>query len=69
LLTNLFSDDMGLESPNPANIFMFQKVDASGISDFIKETGFPFKWAQRLGGLEFPNAPGVSNNKNDVVNS
>lgn len=54
LLEELFPDDTGMESPNPANGYMFQKVDAKGISDFVSETGKPYLWAQKLAGVDFP---------------
>lgn len=54
VLEDLFPNDRGLESPNPANAFLFQKIDAQGIVDFIFETGRPFVWAQKLAGLQFP---------------
>ncbi|XP_021951482.1 THO complex subunit 5 homolog [Folsomia candida] len=54
LLEDLFPGDKGLNSPNPANQYLFQKVDTKEIADFVSETGRPFLWAQRLAGVEFP---------------
>lgn len=54
VLEELFTGDQGVESPNPANQYMFQKVDSKGMVDFILETGRPYVWAQELAGLKFP---------------
>ncbi|XP_021960014.1 THO complex subunit 5 homolog isoform X2 [Folsomia candida] len=54
LLEDLFPDDTGLYSPNPANRYLLQKVDTKEIADFVSATGRPFLWAQRLAGVEFP---------------
>jgi hypothetical protein len=60
IFTELVPNDTGLESPNPSNTFMFNKVDANGIEEFLQETGKPYRWAQRLAGLEFPEIPKIA---------
>ncbi|XP_065831134.1 THO complex subunit 5 homolog [Oscarella lobularis] len=54
-LSWLFPDDDGLASPNPANQFKLRKLGIDGdlFASFVNEMGIPYKWAQRLAGLNF----------------
>ena len=49
LLSGLFSDDYGDESPNIANGYQSKTVNHSQLADL----GKPYIWAQRLAGLDF----------------
>lgn len=55
-LTNLFPNDTGLTSPNPANKFLAEggefRIDES-------QSYRMYRWAQYLAGLNFAQAPGV----------
>lgn len=53
VLDNLLGADNGTSSPNPANHFQLKK---NGLEDFgavVSEVGKPYRWAQRLSGLQF----------------
>ncbi|ODM93791.1 THO complex subunit 5 B [Orchesella cincta] len=43
-----------VRKPNPANSFIFNKFGISSLSSYLKETGKPYLWAQKICGLEFP---------------
>ncbi|CAL8087830.1 unnamed protein product [Orchesella dallaii] len=60
VLIELFPNDYGQESPNPANNFIFNKFGISSFSTYLKETGKPYVWAQKICGLEFPELGGMS---------
>ncbi|KAM6965734.1 THO complex subunit 5 homolog [Aplochiton taeniatus] len=60
LLNCLYADDQGLETPNPANRYQFDKVGIVSFADYVEELGHPYLWVQSLGGLQFPSdAPGA----------
>ncbi|KAJ8005694.1 hypothetical protein DPEC_G00120580 [Dallia pectoralis] len=54
LLSCLYANDQGRETPNPANRYQFDKVGISVFGDYVVELGHPYQWVQRLGGLQFP---------------
>ncbi|KAM9821785.1 THO complex subunit 5 homolog [Syngnathus typhle] len=54
LLSCLYSNDHGRETPNPANRYQFDKVGIVSFVDYVEELGHPYKWVQNLGGLHFP---------------
>lgn len=54
VLTELFPNDCGLESPNPANYYLFNKFSITSLVSYLKETGKPYGWAQQACGLLFP---------------
>uniref|UniRef100_A0A3Q3E2P6 THO complex 5 n=1 Tax=Hippocampus comes TaxID=109280 RepID=A0A3Q3E2P6_HIPCM len=54
LLSCLYSNDHGTETPNPANRYQFDKVGIGSFADYVEELGHPYKWVQNLGGLNFP---------------
>ncbi|XP_051923822.1 THO complex subunit 5 homolog [Hippocampus zosterae] len=54
LLSCLYSNDHGRETPNPANRYQFDKVGIGSFADYVEELGHPYKWVQNLGGLNFP---------------
>eukprot|EP01102_Stenamoeba_stenopodia_P000386 TRINITY_DN10363_c0_g1_i1.p1 TRINITY_DN10363_c0_g1~~TRINITY_DN10363_c0_g1_i1.p1 ORF type:complete len:562 (-),score=158.50 TRINITY_DN10363_c0_g1_i1:62-1747(-) len=61
MLVNLFSNDTGIESPNPATaLLMKTKFDWE-----TESTKRPYKWAQWLGGLDFL-APLFDRSETDV---
>lgn len=53
ILDNMFGDDNGLCSPNPANHFQLKKNGLADFSQVVGEVGKAYRWAQRLAGLEF----------------
>uniref|UniRef100_A0A023GG96 Uncharacterized protein n=2 Tax=Amblyomma TaxID=6942 RepID=A0A023GG96_AMBTT len=53
ILDNMFGDDNGLCSPNPANHFQLKKNGLVDFSQVVAEVGKAYRWAQRLSGLEF----------------
>lgn len=57
ILSSLYVDDYGIESPNPKTIYQLQnlQVSAGELSKILdeKKLGKPFKWAQRLCGINF----------------
>uniref|UniRef100_A0A2M4BFD1 Putative tho complex subunit 5 n=1 Tax=Anopheles marajoara TaxID=58244 RepID=A0A2M4BFD1_9DIPT len=61
ILSELFSNDTGLESPNPKTNYQFEEImeDADLFISLLKEKGLgkPYRWAQELCGLEFITAP------------
>lgn len=54
VLNELFPNDCGLESPNPANYFIFNKFGITSLASYFKDIGKPYIWAQTVCGLEFP---------------
>uniref|UniRef100_A0A8C9VIZ9 THO complex 5 n=1 Tax=Scleropages formosus TaxID=113540 RepID=A0A8C9VIZ9_SCLFO len=54
LLSCLYADDQGMETPNPANRYQFDKVGITTFGDYVGEMGHPYIWVQNLGGLQFP---------------
>ncbi|CAL8119210.1 unnamed protein product [Orchesella dallaii] len=66
VLMELFPNDCGQESPNPTNNFIFNKFGISSFSTYLKETGKPYVWAQKICGLEFPELGGISGEGYDV---
>ena len=54
ILTNLFENDSGIESPNPATPYLLQKADVSDFSELALELGRPYIWAQKAAGVNFP---------------
>lgn len=51
ILMNLFSGDVGIESPNVANHYQLREV---GLDNFDqRKVGIPYLWAQKMGGLNF----------------
>ncbi|XP_077378240.1 THO complex subunit 5 homolog isoform X1 [Festucalex cinctus] len=55
LLSCLYANDSGRETPNPANRYQFDKVGIVTFADYVEDLGHPYKWVQNLGGLHFPN--------------
>lgn len=57
ILSSLYVDDYGIESPNPKTIYQLQnlQVSAGDLSKILEEKklGKPFIWAQRLCGISF----------------
>ncbi|XP_052872664.1 THO complex subunit 5 homolog [Anopheles cruzii] len=57
VLTELFPNDTGTESPNPKTKYQLQNVsiDAHELVQLLKDKGLgkPFRWVQELCGLEF----------------
>uniref|UniRef100_A0A665U316 THO complex 5 n=1 Tax=Echeneis naucrates TaxID=173247 RepID=A0A665U316_ECHNA len=54
LLSCLYTNDQGRETPNPANRYQFDKVGIVSFADYVDELGHPYMWVQSLGGLHFP---------------
>ncbi|KAL4646504.1 hypothetical protein GN956_G9390 [Arapaima gigas] len=54
LLSCLYANDQGIETPNPANRYQFDKVGIITFGDYVSEMGHPYIWVQNLGGLQFP---------------
>ncbi|KAG8012068.1 Tuftelin-interacting protein 11 [Nibea albiflora] len=54
LLSCLYTNDQGRETPNPANRYQFDKVGIVCFADYVEELGHPYTWVQTLGGLHFP---------------
>uniref|UniRef100_A0A4W5MIM1 THO complex 5 n=1 Tax=Hucho hucho TaxID=62062 RepID=A0A4W5MIM1_9TELE len=54
LLSCLYANDQGRETPNPSNRYQFDKVGISSFGDYVAELGHPYLWVQSLGGLKFP---------------
>lgn len=61
ILSGLYPDDCGVESPNPKTSYQLMnlQLDPSHLSKLLddKMLGKPFKWAQRLCGLNFTAKP------------
>ena len=51
VLRELYPGDVGLESPNPANIYQLARQKLGTFSSL--GLGMPYKWAQRMAGLHF----------------
>uniref|UniRef100_A0A1A8SHA5 THO complex 5 n=1 Tax=Nothobranchius rachovii TaxID=451742 RepID=A0A1A8SHA5_9TELE len=54
LLSCLYTNDQGRETPNPANRYQFDKVGIVSFADYVEDLGYPYMWVQNLGGLHFP---------------
>ncbi|XP_061585061.1 THO complex subunit 5 homolog [Cololabis saira] len=54
LLSCLYTNDQGRETPNPANRYQFDKVGIISFADYVEDLGYPYMWVQNLGGLCFP---------------
>ena len=63
LLTALFPDDYGDDSPNMVNVYQSKSVSHYQVA----ELGKPYLWAQRLAGLDFSGA--VKSAPKSFVNS
>uniref|UniRef100_A0AAQ4S8P4 THO complex 5 n=1 Tax=Gasterosteus aculeatus aculeatus TaxID=481459 RepID=A0AAQ4S8P4_GASAC len=57
LLSCLYTNDQGRETPNPANRYQFDKVGIVSFADYVDDLGHPYTWVQSLGGLHFPKDP------------
>ncbi|XP_055996153.1 THO complex subunit 5 homolog isoform X2 [Ostrea edulis] len=53
ILTDLYPGDHGNTSPNPANHYELRKLGLKDFTSYISEVGWPYLWAQWLGGLQF----------------
>lgn len=51
ILRELYSRDLGLESPNAANHYQLNRHNLGHFSSL--GVGIPYKWAQRMAGLHF----------------
>ncbi|XP_060521770.1 THO complex subunit 5 homolog [Cylas formicarius] len=49
----LDDDDKGLESPNPSTTYQLQKNGMGSFQSLISDIGYPFRWAQRICGIDF----------------
>ncbi|XP_068167122.1 THO complex subunit 5 homolog [Antennarius striatus] len=54
VLSCLYANDHGRETPNPANRYQFDKVGILTFADYVEDLGHPYVWVQGLGGLRFP---------------
>lgn len=59
VLDNLLGADSGMTSPNPANYFQLKKNGLEDFSTVVSTVGKPYRWAQRLSGLQFLETSGV----------
>ncbi|KAK7863751.1 hypothetical protein R5R35_011154 [Gryllus longicercus] len=53
ILTALFPQDLGTDSPNVANHYQLQQLGLEPFPNYLGELGLPYLWAQRLAGLDF----------------
>lgn len=51
ILRELYPQDSGLESPNPANQYQLSRHNLGSFSSL--GLGIPYRWAQRMAGLHF----------------
>ncbi|XP_066588651.1 THO complex subunit 5 homolog [Prorops nasuta] len=51
VLHELYPRDLGVDSPNPANQYQLQKYNLGSFASL--GLGTPYKWAQRMAGLQF----------------
>lgn len=51
VLRELYPGDIAAESPNPANIYQISQCKMQPFTSL--SLGLPYKWAQKLGGLNF----------------
>ncbi|KAK8407639.1 hypothetical protein O3P69_002291 [Scylla paramamosain] len=67
LLSCLFPEDDGHNSPNPANFFQLSHIHIN-LSDHLATTGRPYKWAQHLAGLSFSSyqQPSITEDSQEV---
>ena len=55
LLNEIYPGDCGNTSPNAANQYELRRLGLGDFSQYIKEIGRPYLWAQWLSGLQFLN--------------
>ena len=55
LLNEIYPGDCGSTSPNAANQYELRRLGLGDFSQYIKEIGRPYLWAQWLSGLQFLN--------------
>ncbi|XP_077996042.1 THO complex subunit 5-like [Glandiceps talaboti] len=53
VLSCLFPDDYGNDTPNTANNYQLSKLGMDSFRAYISAVGHPYMWVQRLAGLEF----------------
>lgn len=53
VLSELFNDDSGTDSPNPSSHYQLRKVGIDSFRCLVSNVGFAYGWAQRLCGLDF----------------
>lgn len=53
VLSELFDDDSGTDSPNPSSHYQLRKVGIDSFRRLVGNVGFAYSWAQRLCGLDF----------------
>ncbi|XP_047120063.1 THO complex subunit 5 homolog [Schistocerca piceifrons] len=53
ILSSLFPSDLGLDSPNVANLYQLQHMGLDGFGSYISDLGIPYIWAQNIAGLDF----------------
>ncbi|XP_014615132.1 PREDICTED: THO complex subunit 5 homolog [Polistes canadensis] len=58
VLRELYPNDLGIESPNPANHYQLARHNLGSFSSL--GLGIPYRWAQRMAGLHF-----ISSNSHD----
>lgn len=66
VLTDLYPGDHGKTSPNPANKYELRKLGLKDFTSYITEVGWPYLWAQWLGGLQFLENNAVNTPDEDV---
>lgn len=66
VLTDLYPGDHGKTSPNPANKYELRKLGLKDFTSYITEVGWPYLWAQWLGGLQFLENNAVNTPEEDV---
>lgn len=61
ILSHLYPEDCGTRSPNPVNEYQLSRVGLSEpLSTLLSDNCHPYRWAQKLAGLDFLNcAPGT----------
>ena len=58
ILKDLMCSDAGLQSPDPTNYHLFQKLSMKDFSFYIGEIGIPYYWVQWICGLHYlPDQP------------
>ncbi|XP_059480188.1 THO complex subunit 5 homolog [Neocloeon triangulifer] len=53
LLCELNPDDKGLVSPNASNYFQLGELGLDSFANYVKDLGFPYRWAQQMCGFSF----------------
>ncbi|XP_011308735.1 THO complex subunit 5 homolog [Fopius arisanus] len=64
VLKELYPKDFGIDSPNPANFYQLSRQNFGSFSSL--GVGTPYKWAQRMAGLQFIRNDVGEKNKVDV---